>query len=101
MVEACGQSGLMAEVPREEHEAHARIGGGEAFERDRRAISRAIVDEDELEVDPVERYAHPRVELVDQRLLVEDRGDDAEQVELAWPAGSAGVGHDGHRRRRL
>ena len=83
VVEAGGQRRLVAEVARQVDDAHARVGGRDAVERLRRAVGRAVVDEHELEREPVERAADARVELVDRRLLVVDRCDDAQQLERA------------------
>ena len=82
VVESGGQRRLVPEVARQEDDPHAGIVVGEPLERRRRAVARAVVDEHELELQPLERRAHPRVELVDRRLLVVDGRDDAEQRQL-------------------
>ena len=73
MVETGGQRGLMAEVARQLNQAHAGIVRGELAELGLGAVGRAVIDEHELELEPVERAAHARVELLDRGLLVVHR----------------------------
>ena len=86
MVEPGGERGLMAEVAREENQAHARVARGEPVQGRGGAVGGAVVDEHQLEVQPLQRATHPPVELVDRRLLVVDGRDDAEQLDAARTA---------------
>ena len=78
VVEAGGERRLVPEVARQVDDADARVGPGEAIEQHRRTVARAVVDQHQLEWEPLERRAHARVELLDRRLLVVDGGDDAD-----------------------
>src|SRR3712207_505529 len=53
----------------------------------RRAVAAAVVDEHQLEVQPLERRAHPRVEGLGRLLLVVQGRDDAQALQ------PAGFGH--------
>jgi hypothetical protein len=57
-----------------------------------RAVARAVVDEHELVVEPVQRGRGARVERVERRLLVVERRDDAQQSGLAHRRASLGSG---------
>ena len=78
-----GGSGLLAEVARQVHHAHAAILGGQPVERLRGAIGAAVVDEDQLEGVVRQRGAGALDEGLDQRHLVVDRRDHAEQCGCA------------------
>ena len=80
VVEPRGQRRLVAEVARQLHDTHARVTVGEALEQHRRAVAGAVVDQHELEPQPLERRADARVELLDRLLLVVDRRHDADQI---------------------
>ena len=65
-------------------------------------VARAVVDEDQLEVDPVERRDGPRVERADHVLLVVHRRDDADQSWLAHRVSVVAAGAaEGARGRNL
>ena len=75
-------------------DAHARVAGGQRLEHQRGAVAGSVIDEDELEREPLERRAHARMELADRPLLVVDRGDDADQLGTAGAGeGERGVLH--------
>ncbi len=60
VLEAGGERGLVAEVAREVHDAHARVGRGDAVEQLGRAVGAAVVDEDQLELEVGDRGAGAR-----------------------------------------
>ena len=79
VLEAGGQRRLVAEVAREVHDAHARVGGGEPVEDLGRAVGAAVVDDDQLEVEARDGRGRAREEHLDELLLVVDRRDHAQQ----------------------
>jgi hypothetical protein len=70
--------GLVAEVARQGDQLHALVLGGERAQALAGSVARAVVDEDQLEVDAAERRDGPRVERAGDVLLVVHRRDDAE-----------------------
>src|SRR5947209_7989527 len=66
-----------------------RVARGQTVQDLGARVGRAVVYEDELEVQPVQRAADPAVELLEQSLLVVDRCDDAEQLKRARLFGQA------------
>ena len=81
MVEAGGERRLMPEIARELNDADSRVGRRELVELGVGGVGGAVVDEHDLEPEPVERGAYARVELLDRRFLVVHGRDDAEQLE--------------------
>ena len=77
--------GMLAEVPLEADDADARVGVVQPLEPRERPVARAVVDEEDLERAAVllERRDRAPVELVDARLLVVDRHDDARRSARA------------------
>ena len=83
VVEAGGDRELVAERAREVQHAHAGVGGRDPVEDLGRPVGRAVVDDDELEREAVQRRDDTRAELAGEPLLVEHRRDDAEEAQLA------------------
>ena len=67
---------VLAEVPLEPDDAHARISLVDRAQRRERAVGRAVVDEDRLPVAAVERRRDAAVQLLDGALLVQHRDDN-------------------------
>ena len=93
--EAAAQRGALALVPRLQHQLEA-VPGLELAKDLRRAVSRSVVDHDQL--DAQRDREHPRDDLGDRLALVEDRHHDAQERvgELA-----SFVRHGGRGNRRM
>ena len=95
--------GVLAEVALEADDAHARVGGVQVLEPRERPVARAVVHEEDLERAAVllERSDRAPVELVDRRLLLEDRddhGDARRGLRLGGRRGNREHLGFGHRR---
>ncbi len=108
VLEAGADRRLVAEVARQGDHLDPLVGGRERAHPLARGVARAVVDEDQLELEGAERGDGPRVERVDRVLLVVQGRDDAQQSGLAHrisvvrgAAGSAGrcAAAAGRRRR--
>jgi hypothetical protein len=89
VVDAGGDGRLVSEVARQLDHLHPRVLLGEVAQELAGPVGGAVVDQDELELDPVESRADALVEGRQHRLLVEHRGGDAQQFELALTHRSA------------
>ena len=85
----------MAEVARQRDQLDALVRGRQRAQLLAGPVDRAVVDEDQLELGPLERGDGARVERADHVLLVMQGRDDTEQSGLAHrisvvraPAGS-------------
>jgi hypothetical protein len=73
----------VAEVARQRHDLHARVVRGDVGHPRGGGVAGAVVDQDQLVVDAVQRRRDALGEARHDLLLFVHRGDDAEQAELA------------------
>src|SRR6266404_4857232 len=80
VIEAGGDRGLVAEVPRDGEDAVSRLARGERAQQLERVVLRSVVDEDHLclEAEPLQELLQPRVQSRNHGFFVVDGKDEAQ-----------------------